>query len=147
MLGSHHALEVIDGSLETLIERNGRFPLQDVACLINDRPSTARIGSLIWWRRVVPSSTTNSRSPSVLGTLARKWSAAADGRTLRSRDGAAAARLRPLADELRDLLSGFDRLLHCVRRNATGHRHAELGKNFLALVLVNLHEGVSRNGF
>jgi len=31
------------------------------------RPSMARIGSLIWWRRVVPSSTTNSRRPERIG--------------------------------------------------------------------------------
>ena len=43
-------------------------------------------------------------------------------------------------DRAAEFLGGFDRLLDRVGRNAARHGHAELGKNFLALVLVNLHE-------
>ncbi|MDH6591965.1 hypothetical protein M2165_001854 [Variovorax sp. TBS-050B] len=44
------------------------------------------------------------------------------------------------------LLGGLDRLLNRIGRNAARHRHAELGKNFLALVLVDLHEGCLSEG-
>jgi hypothetical protein len=43
-------------------------------------------------------------------------------------------------DRAAELLGGLDRLLDRVGRNAARHGHAELGKNFLALVLVDLHE-------
>ena len=36
---------------------------------------------------------------------------------------------------------GLDRLLDRVGRDAARHGHAKFGKDFLALVLVNLHEG------
>src|SRR6202007_651055 len=42
-----------------------------------------------------------------------------------------------------ELLGGFNGLLDGEGRDATGYRHAELGKNFLALVLVTLHEETS----
>jgi hypothetical protein len=38
------------------------------------------------------------------------------------------------------LLRGFHRLLYGESRNAAGHWHTELAQDFLALVLVNLHE-------
>ena len=43
-------------------------------------------------------------------------------------------------------LGGFHRLLHRERRNATRHRHTKLTQDFLALVLVNLHEDFSQRG-
>jgi hypothetical protein len=44
-------------------------------------------------------------------------------------------------------LGGFHRLLHRERRDAARHRHTELTQDFLALVLVNLHEVSLRSGF
>jgi hypothetical protein len=41
-------------------------------------------------------------------------------------------------------LCGFDSLLNRERRNATGNWHTELTQDFLALVLVNLHEVFSQ---
>ncbi|MCY1363885.1 hypothetical protein D9M69_506650 [compost metagenome] len=49
-------------------------------------------------------------------------------------------------DRASKLLGGFDRLLNRIGRDAARHRHAELGKDFLALVLVNLHEGCLSEG-
>ena len=41
-------------------------------------------------------------------------------------------------------LCGFNGLLHSESSDATGSGHAELTQDFLALVLVNLHEGLSQ---
>ena len=43
-------------------------------------------------------------------------------------------------DRAAELLGGLDRLLDGEGRDAARHRHAELAQDFLALVLVNLHE-------
>ena len=43
-----------------------------------------------------------------------------------------------------EFLGGFDRLLYGERRDATGDWHTELTQDFLALVLVNLHEVFSQ---
>ena len=44
-------------------------------------------------------------------------------------------------DRAAELLGGFHRLLHGEGRDAARHRHTEVAQDFLALVLVNLHEG------
>jgi hypothetical protein len=44
------------------------------------------------------------------------------------------------------LLGGFHRLLHREGRNAARHRHTKIAQDFLALVLVNLHEVSLRSG-
>jgi hypothetical protein len=52
----------------------------------------------------------------------------------------------PLIEIDAQFLSGFHRFLHCKGWNAAGHWHTKLTQDFLALVLVNLHE-VSLRGW